>query len=89
MLFNFVLVWLYNFFDLSVTDESYIKFSSGIYDKFIYNHWVDATAGGDLFPRGYHKPSSRHCLCCADMNYHWYCYIYKLTVYKILNFLKY
>ena len=24
MLFNFVLVWLYNYFDLSVTDESYV-----------------------------------------------------------------
>ena len=24
MLFNFVLVWLYNCFDLSVTDESYV-----------------------------------------------------------------
>ena len=24
MLFNFVLVWLYNYFNLSVTDESYV-----------------------------------------------------------------
>ena len=24
MFFNFVLVWLYNYFDLSVTDESYV-----------------------------------------------------------------
>ncbi|OPL33237.1 hypothetical protein AM593_00056, partial [Mytilus galloprovincialis] len=32
------------------TSGVYIKFSSGIYDEFIYNHWVDATAGGDLFP---------------------------------------
>ena len=24
MLFNFVLVWLYNYFDMSVTDESYV-----------------------------------------------------------------
>ena len=24
MLFNFILVWLYNYFDLSVTDESYV-----------------------------------------------------------------
>ena len=26
---------------------------------------------------------------CADMNCHWYGYIYKFTVYKFLNFLKY
>ena len=25
--------------------------------------WIGATAGGDIFPRGYHKPSSQHCLC--------------------------
>ena len=31
-----------------------------ICDEFIYNHLVDATAGGDLFPLGYHKPSSQH-----------------------------
>ena len=24
MLYNFVLVWLYNYFDMSVTDESYV-----------------------------------------------------------------
>ena len=24
MLFNFVLVWLYKYFDMSVTDESYV-----------------------------------------------------------------
>ena len=24
MLFNFLLVWLYNYFDVSVTDESYV-----------------------------------------------------------------
>ena len=27
-----------------------IKFDPGIYDEFIYNHWVDATAGGVLIP---------------------------------------
>ena len=56
---------------MSVTDESYedetrvwrTKFSPGINDEFIYNHWVDATAGGDLFPRGYSQPSSQHFLC--------------------------
>ena len=41
------------------------NFSPGIYDEFMYYHWVDATAGGDLFPRGYHQPSCQH---CADMN---------------------
>ena len=40
----------------------YTEFSPGIYDEFTYNHWVDTTAGGDLFPRGYHKPSSQHSL---------------------------
>ena len=43
MLFNFVFVWLFNYFDMSVTDESYVdetrvwrtKFSPGIYDEFI------------------------------------------------------
>ena len=43
--------------------DVYTKFSPGIYDEFIYNHYGDATAGGDLFPRGYHKPSSQHFLC--------------------------
>ena len=49
------------------TTGVYTKFSPGIYDEFIYNYWVDATAGGDLFPRGYHQPSSQH--FCADMKY--------------------
>ena len=95
MLFNFVLYFAFlTFLDSSVTDESFVdetgasgvytKFSPGIYDEFIYNHCVDATAAGDFFPRGYHQPRSQH--FCADMNYHWYGYIYKLTVYKILNF---
>ena len=47
-------------------------------------HWVDATAGGDLFPRGYHQPSSQH--FCFDLSYHWYFYNYKLTVNKTSNF---
>ena len=34
----------------------YTKFSPGIYDKFIYKHRVDATAGGDLFPEGITSP---------------------------------
>ena len=46
----------------------FTKVGPGIYDEFIYYHWVDATAGRDLFPRRYHQPSSR--LVCADMNYH-------------------
>ena len=39
-----------------------------IYDELIYNHWVDAIAGGDLFPRGYHQPNSQH--VCVDLSYH-------------------
>ena len=63
------------------------KFNPCIYDEFIYNHWVDATAGWVLNPRGYHKPSSQH--FCADMNYNWYGYIYKLTVNKTENIRNY
>ena len=43
MLFNFVLVWLYNYFDLSVTDESYvdetcvwrINYNPGTFDNYL------------------------------------------------------
>ena len=45
-----------------------IKFNPGIYDEIIYNHWVDATAGGVLIPRWYHQPSSQH--FCVDLGYH-------------------
>ena len=85
----FMVHWLWN----SVTDESFVdetrvwrkyKFNPGIYDEFIYNHWVDATAGGVLIPLGYHQPSSQQ--FCADMNYHWYDHNYKSTVNKTLNF---
>ena len=38
------------------------KFNPGIYDEFIYNHWVDVTAGVVLIPRGYHQLSSQHVL---------------------------
>ena len=55
-----------------------------VFDEFICNHWVDATAGGVLIPWGYHQPSSQH--FCTDMNYYWYGHIYKLIVYKIMNF---
>ena len=59
MLFNFVLVWLYNYFDLSVTDESYVdetrvcvlNYKSGTVDIYLH-HWVDATAGGRFVPEG-------------------------------------
>ena len=39
MLFNFVLVWLYNNFDLSVSDESYVgvlNYNPGTFDT----HWI-------------------------------------------------
>ena len=66
---------------------AYIKNNPDIYAEFIYNHWVDATAGRVLILRGYHQLSSQH--FCADMNYHWYGHIYKLFVYKTFEFLKY
>ena len=78
MLFNFVLCLAFlTFLDSSVTHESFVdetrvgvytKCSPGIYDEFIYKPWIDATAGGDLFPRGYHHPSSQH--FCVDLSYH-------------------
>ena len=57
MLFNFVLVWLYKYFDMSVTDESYVdetrvlrtKLYTGTFDNYLH-HWVDATAGGRFVP---------------------------------------
>ena len=93
MLFNFVLYFAFlTFLNSSVTDEYFVddmpvwrKYK--IDDEFICNHWVDATAGEDLFPRGYHQPSSQH--FCVDLSYHWYVHVYKLTVYKTFEFLKY
>ena len=32
------------------TSRKGMFYISGIYDEFIYNHWVDATAGGVLIP---------------------------------------
>ena len=43
----------------------------GIYDEFIYTHWVYATADGDLFSRWYHKPSSQHFLCWHELSLIW------------------
>ena len=59
MLFNFVPVWLYNYFDMSVTDQSYVKkhasgvlnYNPGTFDNYLH-HWVDATAGGRFVPEG-------------------------------------
>ena len=42
MLFNFVLVWLFKYFDMSVTDESYVdasgvhvlNYNPGIFDNY-------------------------------------------------------
>ena len=59
MLFNFELVWLYNYFDLSVIDESYedetrvcfLNYNPGTFDNYL-NHWVDATAGGRFVSEG-------------------------------------
>ena len=39
-----------------------------------------------LFNKYIHEESPA---CCADMNCHWYGYIYKFTVYKFLIFFKY
>ena len=59
MLSNFVLVWLYKYFDMSVTDESYVmkrasgvlNYKSGTFDNYLH-HWVDATAGGRFVSEG-------------------------------------
>ena len=59
--FFFKLFWIRE--SLQCASGVYTKFSPGIYDEFIYNHWVDATAGGDLFPLGYHQPSNQNFLC--------------------------
>ena len=62
---------------------------SNVYDIAIHTHSKPPKkyAGGVLIPRAYHQPLRQH--FCADMNYHWYGHIYKLTVYKTFNFLKY
>ena len=59
MLFNFVPVWLYNYFDLIITDESYadetasgvLNYHPGTFDNYLH-HWVDAIAGGRFVPEG-------------------------------------
>ena len=67
MLFNFVLYLAFlTFLDSGVTDESFVdetrvwrkqkKNNPGIYDELIYNYWVDAIAGGVLFPEGITSP---------------------------------
>ena len=39
MLFNFVLVWLYKYFDMRVTDESYVdvlNYNPGTFDNYLH-----------------------------------------------------
>ena len=59
MLFNFVLVWLYKYFDMSVTNESYVDEStSGIlnYNPGTSDNYLHTTQGlGDIFCNLFHK----------------------------------
>ena len=63
MLFNFVLDWLYKYFDMSLTDDSYVdesasgvlNYNPGTFDNYLH-HWVDATAGGRFVPEGITSP---------------------------------
>lgn len=45
------------------------KFIPGIYNKFVYNHWVNPTAGG-VFP----SKSISISLICVDISYHYHIY---------------
>lgn len=45
-----------------------------LYNEFIYNLCVDTTAGGVFILGAYHNPNSEHV-------FHWYCQIFKFTVY--------
>ena len=63
MLFNVVLVMLYKYFDMSVTDESYEDKTSvwrtklqSWYFWYYLHHWVDATADGSFVPEGITSP---------------------------------
>ena len=50
MLFNFVLVWLYKYFDTGV-----LNYNPGTFDNYLH-HWVDATAGGRFVSEGITSP---------------------------------
>ena len=52
------LFWLFNYYDLSVTDESFMEtkrasgvsnYMPGTFDNYLH-HWVDGNAGGSFVP---------------------------------------